>query len=176
MSTEQNDFPELEVERERIYIDGDEAHFERTDITTVDMHMVDGRIFTDLEPRRLFPMTGATRYITLLDRDGEEVAVIRNLDFLPERERETIVSCLDEYYHIPRIERITGRTEKFGITKFYCETDRGDCVIELRNIVHQIKLTYGIRVLFLDNDDNRYEIPDIRRLDRKSRALLDDYL
>ncbi len=166
----------LEPGRERIYIDGDEAHFERVDITTVNMHMFDGREFLGLEPRRLFPMTGAERYITLLDENGDEVAVIRNLAYLPEREREVIASCLDEYYHIPKVERITSKTEKFGVTKFFCETDRGECVIELRNIIHQIKLTYGIRVLFLDNDDNRYEIPDIRRLDKKSRALLDDYL
>ncbi len=163
-------------ERDRIYIEGDEAHFERTDITSVDVHFFDGRVLCGLEPRRLFPMTGETRYITLLDENGDEAAIIRNLASLPERERETVSACLDEYYHIPRIERITGRSEKFGVTRFFCETDRGPCTIELRNIVHQIKLTYGIRVLFHDNDDNRYEIPDIRRLDRKSRALLDDYL
>ncbi len=165
-----------EEARERIYINGDEARFERVDITTVDVHFFDGRVIKGLEPRRLFPMTGVSRYITLLDENGDEAAIIRNLDALPEREREVVSACLDEYYHIPRVTRITGRSEKFGVTKFFCETDRGPCTIELRNIVHQIKLTYGIRVLFLDNDDNRYEIPDIRRLDKKSRALLDDYL
>lgn len=167
---------ETASENVRIYIDGDEAHFERTDITSVDLHLYDGRVFEHLEPRRLFPMTGATRYITLLDDEGCEVAVIRSLDTLPEDERKTIMSCLDEYYHIPKIERILGCTEKFGMVKFDVETDRGACTIELRHIIQQIKLTYGIRVLFHDNDDNRYEIPDIRRLDRKSRAFLDDYL
>ncbi len=161
---------------ERIYIEGDEARFERVDITNVDLKLSDGREWKRLEPRRLFPMTGTTRYITLLDCDGVEVAVIRNLASLPERERAIIEGCLDEYYRIPKIERITGCSERFGMLRFDVVTDRGECTIEIHHIVHQIKLTYGIRVLFLDNDDNRYEIPDIRALDRKSRALLEDYL
>ncbi len=161
---------------ERIYIEGDEARFTRTGLTSVDLEFSDGRKFTGLEPRRLFPMTGVSRYITLLDGDGVEVAVIRNLASLPEAERETVEACLYEYYRIPKVERILGCTEKFGMIRFRVETDRGECTIEIHHIVHQIKLTYGIRVLFLDNDDNRYEIPDIRKLDRKSRAILENYI
>ena len=167
---------EEEETRERIYIDGDEAHFERVDITNVDLHLYDGRRFEHLEPRRLFPRTGLERYITLLDDNGNEVAVIRNLATLPAEERRVIESCLNEYYHVPHITKITGNLEKFGVIKFFCETDRGDCTIEIRNIIHQIKLTYGIRVMFLDNDDNRYEIPDLRKLDKKSMSYLNDYL
>lgn len=161
---------------ERIYIDNDAAHFERTDITFVDMTLYTGEKFSHLEPRRLFPMTGVSKYITLLNDDGDEVAVIRDLTHLPQSEREVIEACLSEYYHIPRIEAITGLSEKFGVIKFFCETDRGRCVVEIRNIVHQIKLMYGFRILIRDNDDNRYEIPDIRRLDKKSRGFLDDYI
>lgn len=161
---------------ERIYIDNDIAHFERTDITFVDMTLYTGEKFSHLEPRRLFPMTGVSKYITLLNDDGDEVAVIRDLATLPEKERDVIEKCLAEYYHVPKIEAITGLSEKFGVIKFFCETDRGSCVVEIRNIVHQIKLMYGFRILIRDNDDNRYEIPDLRRLDRKSRGFLDDYI
>ncbi len=160
----------------RIYIDNDIAHFDRTDITFVDMTLYTGEKFTHLEPRRLFPMTGVSKYITLLNDDGEEVAVIRDLATLPPDERKTIESCLSEYYHVPKIEKITGSSEKFGVIKFFCETDRGSCTVEVRNIVNQVKLMYGVRVLFRDNDDNRYEIPDINAIDRKSRGFLDDYL
>ncbi len=160
----------------RIYIDNDIAHFERTDITFVDMTLYTGEKFTHLEPRRLFPTTGMTKYITLLNDDGEEIAIIRDLATLPPEERRIIEGCLNEYYHVPKVERITGSSEKFGVIKFFCETDRGPCTIEVRNVVHQVKLMYGVRVLFRDNDDNRYEIPDINAIDRKSRGFLDDYL
>ena len=52
---------------ERIYIDNDMARFTRRDLTLVDMDLFDGRHFEKLEPRRLFPITGIKKYITLLD-------------------------------------------------------------------------------------------------------------
>lgn len=162
--------------KDRIYIDYDIAHFDRRDITTVDMTLCDGRKFEELEPRRLFPISGTDKYITLLDSEGDEAAVIRDINTLPDEEKDIINACLAQYYHIPKITGIVSCEEKFGVIKFNCTSDRGNCVIEVRNIVHQIKLTYGIRVLLRDNDDNRYEIPDIRTLDKKSRAFLDDYL
>ena len=40
--------------------------------------------FESLEPRRLFPVSNLERYITLLNTDGEEVAVIREISGLSE--------------------------------------------------------------------------------------------
>lgn len=161
---------------ERIYIDRDFARFTRKDITIVDVELYDGRRFENLEPRRLFPLTGLEKYITLLDQEGHEVAVIRDLRTLPDREREIIEGCLKEYYLIPRITRILECKESFGMLKLSVETDRGSAIIEIRNILHGLKLLYSSRVLVRDCNDNRYEIPDLNQLDRKSRALLDSFL
>jgi len=35
---------------------------------------------------------------------------------------------------------------------------------------------YGTRVLIRDNNDNRYEIPDLNQLDKKSRQLIEVFL
>jgi hypothetical protein len=56
------------------------------------------------------------------------------------------------------------------------ETDRGPALIEIRNILHGVKLLYGTRVLLRDGNDNRYEIPDINKLDRQSRQFMDTFL
>lgn len=160
----------------RLYIDNDMARFTRKDITLVDMQLYDGRIFTDLEPRRLFPLTGLQKYITLLDSEGVEKAIIRNLATLPDKDRKIIEDCLEEYYLIPKITKIIDCREKFGLLTIEVETDKGNASIEIRNIIHGIKLMYRTRVLFRDNNDNRYEIPDINRLDKKSRAQIDTFL
>ncbi len=160
----------------RLYIDNDMARFTRKDITLVDMQLYDGRIFTDLEPRRLFPLTGLQKYITLLDSEGVEKAIIRNLATLPDKDRKIIEDCLEEYYLIPKITKIIDCREKFGLLTIEVETDKGNASIEIRNIIHGIKLMYRTRVLFRDNNDNRYEIPDINRLDKKSRAKIDTFL
>jgi hypothetical protein len=39
-----------------------------------------------------------------------------------------------------------------------------------------MKLLYGTRVLLRDGNDNRYEIPDLQQLDKRSRQLIDSYL
>lgn len=160
----------------RLYIDNDMARFTRRDITLVDMELYDGRTFTCLEPRRLFPLSGLEKYITLLDERGEEAAIIRDLNTLPDGERATIEECLKEYYLIPKITRITSCKEKYGVLRIVAETNCGGVTIEIRNILHGLKLLYGMQVQLRDNNDNRYEIPDLRQLDSRSRSLIDAFL
>lgn len=160
----------------RLYIDNDMARFTRKDITLVDMELYDGRFIPDLEPRRLFPLTGLEKYIALLDGEGIERAIIRNLATLPEKDRKIIEDCLDEYYLIPKVTKIYSCKEKFGLLTIETETDKGPASIEIRNIIHGIKLMYGTRVLFRDNNDNRYEIPDLSRLDKDSRTRIEMFL
>lgn len=160
---------------ERIYIDGDVAQFTRKDITLVDMQLRDGRIFFDIEPRCLFPTSNGRKYITLLDENGTEQAVIRDLDTLAPQQREIIEGCLTEYYLIPRITRILEATEKSGLITLQTETDRGPAKIEIRNFLYGFKQV-GNRVLLRDGNDNRYEIPDVNRLDKHSRHLLDNFV
>ena len=102
--------------------------------------------------------------------------IIRALRTLPKEERETIESSLREYYLIPKVTAITNIVEKFGLLTLHVETDRGDALIAIRNQLHGIKLLHNTRVLFRDNNDNRYEIPDLRQLDKHSRQLIDQYL
>ncbi len=160
----------------RLYIDHDMARFTRKDITLVDMELYDGRKFENLEPRRLFPLSGLEKYITLLNEEGVEQAIIRDLRTLPTSERLIIEDCLSEYYLIPKVTKINDRIEKFGVLSFEVETDRGPALIEIRNVIHGLKLLYGTRVLMRDSNDNRYEIPDLSKLDKRSRQMIDMFL
>lgn len=160
---------------ERIYIDGDMAKFTRKDITTVDVALQDGTTFQNAEPRCLFPSSNGRKFITLLDESGVELAVIRDLDALPKAQREIIEDCLAEYYLIPRITKILNTTEKFGLITLDTETDRGPARIEIRSLLYGFKQV-GNRLLLRDSNDNRYEIPDLRQLDAKSRHFLDNFI
>lgn len=160
----------------RLYVEHDMARFTRKDITHVDMELYDGRSFKNLEPHRLFPLSGLEKYITLLDAEGIERAIIRDIRTLPPKERGIIEDCLNEYYLIPKVTKILECKEKFGVLTFDVETDRGPALIEIRNIIHGLKLLYGTRVLLRDSNDNRYEIPDLRQLDKRSLQLIDSFL
>ena len=160
----------------RFYVEYDMARFHRKDITLVDMELIDGRKFENLEPRRLFPVTGLEKYITLLDSAGVEQAIIRDLNTLPPKERKIIEECLNEYYLVPKISKIIDCSEKYGVLNIQAETDRGEVLIEIRNVLSGLKLMYGTRVLLRDHNDNRYEIPDLQQLDKNSRMMIDLYL
>ena len=153
---------------ERLYINADEARITYRGFAHVDLEMFDGRKFEDLEPRRMFPLSGLTKYITLLDHDMKEVALIRDLAAILPESRQAIEKCLDEYYMIPKITEIIDRKEKNGLLKYTVMTNYGERSFDIRNRHSDIKNLYDGRVLFRDSDDNRYEIPDITKLDRKS--------
>ncbi len=161
---------------ERIYIEYDMARFTRKDLTLVDVELVDGRKFQNLEPRRLFPLSGLEQYITLLNEEGEEMAVIRDLRTLPDSERRIIESCLEEFYLIPNVQQILDAKEKYGIITLDTITDRGPISIEIRSLIYGFKLVHDKRLLLRDGNDNRYEIPDVNQLDAHSRKLLSNFI
>lgn len=70
------------------------------------MEFYTGQKLSDLEPRRLFPVSGLNDYITFLDSEGEEQFILRRLDNMEPHQRELLQGCLEEYYRIPKIKRL----------------------------------------------------------------------
>lgn len=154
------------------YIEGPEVRFTENDKIFVDAEFYTGEKFTELELHRMFPITGLTKYIALLDSEGNEIAVIRDINDLMPESREVVENCLREYYMIPRITKFIKMSEKFKIWMWTAETDKGICTFEIRNHLTAIKPLYDGRVLIKDANDNRYEIPDVNVLDKKSKKLI----
>mgnify|MGYP003293900450 CR=1 FL=1 len=156
----------------RRYVEGDEVIFTQGEFHLVNMKLATGECFEDLEPKRLFPISGLTKYISLLDKDGKETAIIRDIETLMPESRAVIEKSLEEYYLIPEIISVLDRYEKYGILKWTVQTDRGVRTFEIKNRNSDIKALFDGRVLIRDRDDNRYEIPDVNKLDAKSLRLL----
>lgn len=154
------------------YIEGSEVKFTENDKIFVDAEFYTGEKFTELELHRMFPITGLTKYIALLDKEGNEIAVIRNIEDLMPESKKVVESCLREYYMIPRITRFIKMSEKFKIWMWTAETDKGICTFEIRNHITAIKPLYDGRVLIKDANDNRYEIPNVNDLDKKSLSMI----
>ena len=154
------------------YIEGSEVKFTENDKIFVDVEFYTGEKFTELELHIMFPVTGLTKYIALLDKEGNEIAVIRNIEDLMPESKKVVESCLREYYMIPRITRFIKMSEKFKIWMWTAETDKGICTFEIRNHITAIKPLYDGRVLIKDANDNRYEIPNVNDLDKKSLSMI----
>ena len=134
--------------------------------------LTDGTVFEGLEPRRLFPVSNPTAYVTLLDADGVEKAVIRSLAELDSDSLAVIHASLDDYYLVPHVLRIISIDEKYGTLRWTVETDRGIKSFDIRNRNHDIKVFRDGKVRVRDSDDNRYVIDDYKKLDSHSRTKL----
>lgn len=154
------------------YIDGDEARMTRTGLTSLTLEIYGGKTYERLEPIRLFPSSGITKYISLIDETGAEVAIIRDLEKLLPGSREAVEACLDEYYIVPKIKRIVARKEKYGNITWTVETNRGLHSFDILNTSTDIKTLYDGRILIKDANDNRYEISNVDNLDKGSLNLL----
>ena len=162
---------------ERIYLTAENARITRTDMALVTLTLTDGRTFENLEPRRLFPVTNVQKYITLLDGDEREVALIRDLADLDEASREALEACFGEFYRVPLITRILEIRARFGSLTFTVETNCGGPVtFRIRNRHSDVKMLRSGRVLVCDANDNRYVIPSLGALDKSSQRLLFPYL
>lgn len=157
----------------RKYIDGG-ATFTRRDLVLTDMQY-DGCVAEALSPRRLFPTSDLEHYISLLDADGHEVAILRDLAALDKDSAAVIRACLAEYYIIPEITAVLSIEEKGGKDHWTVMTDHGKCTFQIRSRVNDIKSLDNGRILFRDGSDNRYEVRDWRVLDKHSRHLLNAY-
>ena len=154
------------------YIEGPEVRLTENDKIFVDAEFYSGEKFYELELHRMFPITGLTKYIALMDSEGNEIAVIRDINALMPESREVVENCLREYYMIPRITKFIKMSERFKIWMWTAETDKGVCTFEIRNHLTAIKPLYDGRVLIKDANDNRYEIPDVNLLDKHSKKLI----
>ena len=131
-----------------------------------------GEAYENLEPRRLFPVSRLENYITLLNSDGEEIAIIKSLSDIDGDSAALVRASLADYYLVPKITRIIAVTERYGTLRWEVETDRGVKSFDIRNRNHDIKVQKSGAVRVRDADDNRYVIDDYKSLDAHSRAQL----
>ena len=155
----------------RVYVTRDDTitHEENNLVTLVTK---DGTTYSSLEPRRLFPVSRGDVYITLLDTDGNETALIRSIGELSPESKRVVCESLDDYYLVPSIIRIISVTEKYGNLHWTVETDRGVKSFDVRDRNHDVKVYPDGRVRVRDSDDNRYTIDNWRKLDKHSKSQL----
>jgi hypothetical protein len=155
-----------------LYYNGKEIRIEEGNDNKICLILPDGTRLDDVEPRMLLPVTNKYGYISIVDDDGNEKCIIRNIWEIPGASAKYLERALERHYLIPKITEIKSVRAKFGLVQWEVITDRGSYSFEIQNRYHDIKLMPDGRVLVRDSNDNRYEILDIEKLPRKSQRLL----
>lgn len=131
---------------------------------------------TRVSLRRNFPMEELWGLLSVLNEKEEEVGMIRSLDSLEGEEKELLVAELERRYYAPVILKILSLKERFGFSYWKVKTAEGDVEFTLRDTYKSLIRMSEKRVFILDVDGNRFVIPDVSALDRKSYRKIELYL
>ena len=136
---------------------------------------INGQDFEDVGLARAFPLSDPNRYIAIMDTDGAEVAMLKTTTALDPESREAFEWHMARLYFSPRIVRIEGINEKYGVFTWLVETDRGRREFHVRER-ENVRVLPPRRVVVEDVDQNTFQIPDYEELDRRSLDLLEQVL
>ena len=147
-----------------------------TDVFNVSLTLGDGTEYTEVELRRLFPVSDRDHYISLIDKDERQIAMIRSYDDITPESAAAVKARFNDYYLIPKIKKIYECSDATGALVMKVDTDHGRAEFRIRNRHSDMKIYPEDRVIIRDSSDNRYEIESLASLDRKSWILISSFL
>ncbi|MEG2118299.1 MAG: DUF1854 domain-containing protein, partial [Clostridia bacterium] len=93
-----------------------------------------GRVFF----HRAFPFDRVNEFISVLDKDGKEFGVIRNISDFDGEQREIIENELKRKYFMPEITEIYSLKEHFGYSYWEVNTDYGKMTFAIHDTFRNI--------------------------------------
>ncbi|MCE5279103.1 MAG: DUF1854 domain-containing protein [Planctomycetaceae bacterium] len=123
---------------------------------------------------RCFPWSLPDQYISIRDKDGNEVVLLETLDALNGDWQTLLIEELRDKAFNPQIRKVLSHKTEFGVTSITAMTDRGEVIFQIRSR-EDVRVLSPRQALFRDADGNTYELADLNALDKTSRHHLSQY-
>ena len=130
------------------------------------------RSYLRVQIARAFPLRDPDRYIGLRDGADKDIGTLVTLDGLDDDSRRLAEEELFRRYFLPKVTKVRNVKDEFGMMTWDVETDKGPRTFIIRNLREASQEVSPTRLLLTDTDGNRYEFPDVRKLDEKSFAII----
>jgi len=121
---------------------------------------------------RSFPLSDPHHYLGFLDGAGKDIGLLIDPGHLDAESRAIVDEELEKRYFVPVVERVLSVKDEFGTVYWKVETDRGEKEIVARNLRDNIMELSSGRIIITDIDNNRFEFPDINKLDGRSLGII----
>jgi hypothetical protein len=125
---------------------------------------------------RQFPFDFLWEFISVMNEEQQEIGIIRRLDDFTGEGRALLEQELNRRYYAPVIEEIMQIKERYGFSYWHVKTKDGEVRFTLHDTYRSIIKAGEKRVIMLDVDGNRFQIPDVTALNRKSYKKIELYL
>lgn len=169
------------------FLDPKITKFENTKGGFISLTIEPDETYKRVNLHKAFPFTLDREYISVRfistdelgmvkDSEIKEVGMIRNLDDFPADQIEIIEKELARRYFVPVIENVKTIKEEFGYTYWEVLSSAGFrrfTTYDMNNALIQVG---DARLLLIDVDGNRFEIPDYNKLDDKPKKFLEMWL
>lgn len=137
-----------------------------------------GMTYRKVTPTRLIPFYSKTTYISLSyeneEKEFREIGVIKDMKELPKEQYELLDQYLEYKYYMPEITRVYNIKDNMRGSIFVkADTTSGSKTICIRDWYQNFRLIGGDYLYVNDADGNKYFCPDVNKLDRKSRNVLE---
>lgn len=133
-----------------------------------------GEAIVDARVARCFPWSLPEQFISIRTKEGKEVALLKTLEDLGGAGRHVVEEELADKTFNPKIVRVLGYRNEFGVVSVEAQTDRGKVSFQIRSR-DDIRHLSPTRALFRDADGNTYELADLAALDPASQKWLGEY-
>ena len=125
---------------------------------------------------RAAPLSFSDRFISILDDKDVEIGMIDDLAEVDADTRALIEEELEKRYLTSIVKEIISIQSEYGTSYWEVETDRGRRDFVVQNVSENAQWPGDRRLLLLDVDGNRFDIPDLDALDSRSRKLVENLL
>lgn len=125
---------------------------------------------------RQFPFELEWEFISVMDGEQQEIGIVKSVELFDEAQKKLLMDELRRRYYSPVIDKIINVKERYGFSYWKVHTADGDVSFTLHDTYRSIIHAGETRIIMLDVNGNRFEIPDTSLLDRKSYKKIELYL
>ena len=125
---------------------------------------------------RSAPLSYPDQFISFLDEKDVEIIMIEDLAEIQSDMRSLIEEELEKRYLTSVVQKVISIRSEYGTSYWEVDTDRGGREFVIQNVSENAQWPSERRLLLLDVDGNRFEVPDLDLLDLRSRKLIENLL
>lgn len=158
------------------YLDPMKTKFNITPGGILAMNIEPDEFYPRVHLYKMLPFTREIDYISVTDKDGKEIGILRSLNDFPDEVIEILNVELNRRYFVPVIKKINSIKDEFGYIYWEAETDCGLKRFTTRSGHHQVIQLEDNRILIIDLDGNRFEIKNYKKIGHKYERIIQTLL
>lgn len=159
------------------YLNKDNAIFTKTPGGFLSL-TVGEEVYPRVQVARMFPFMYRDGLLSIrtADERSKEIGIVEKYEDVGAETAKLLEEQLNLRYFTPVITRINHIKDEYGYAYFDVDTNHGPCKFTIQMGGNAVVHLSETRILIMDIDENRFEIPDIMTLSAGERKKLDLFL